>query len=217
MSDPEEVVGAVTDGDLDRLKQLLARDAAGAHARAQNGVSALLLARYHSRLDLVELLRAARTDPLDVFEAAALGELERVRELLAADGSLSDARSPDEGTALHFACFFGHPDVARVLVAAGAPLDAVAPAFGAVHPLHSATASRVGETVALLLEAGAEPNARQAGGYTALHAAGKIGDADMVTSLLEHGADRTLLTDDGKTPADLALAEGHDALAQRLR
>jgi ankyrin repeat protein len=39
----------------------------------------------------------------------------------------------------------------------------------------------------------------------------------MVTRLLATGADRAAMTDDGRTPADLAAEAGHDELAARLR
>ena len=48
-----------------------------AHARNQAGISALMQARYENRLEIVELLREAAGD-LDVFEAAALGDVARL-------------------------------------------------------------------------------------------------------------------------------------------
>ena len=43
---------------------------------------------------------------LDVFEASATGNLERLTELLDGDPELVASRSPDSFTALHFAAFF---------------------------------------------------------------------------------------------------------------
>ena len=53
--------------------------------------------------------RLAETAKLDVFEAASLGRAERLRELLAADPALAQARSEDDFTALHYAAFFDGP------------------------------------------------------------------------------------------------------------
>ena len=59
-----------------------------------------------------------------------------------------------------------------------------------VAPLHSAAAARNREAVRLLLEAGADANAIQQGGYTALDAAEHHEDAEMAALLREHGATR---------------------------
>jgi ankyrin repeat protein len=56
----------------------------------------------------------------------------------------------------------------------------------------------------LLLDAGADPNGRGEGGFTALHSAAQNGDDELVALLQERGADPGLATDDGRTPADLA-------------
>jgi ankyrin repeat protein len=58
-----------------------------------------------------------------------------------------------------------------------------------VQPLHSAVAARSREIVAALLVAGADPNARQEGGFTPLMAAEQHEDADLVRLLLDHGAE----------------------------
>ena len=85
-----------------------------------------------------------------------------------------------------------------------------------VAPLHSAAAGGHGSIVELLLEHGADPNARQRGGFTPLHAAAQNGDRESVEVLVERGADTTAATDDGKTAADLAAAAGHDELVELL-
>ena len=59
-----------------------------------------------------------------------------------------------------------------------------------VAPLHSAAAARDNDAVRLLLEAGADANARQHGGYTALDAADQHEDAELAELLRRHGATR---------------------------
>ena len=157
-------------------------------------------------------------DPeLDVFEASALGRVQRLEELLDADPGLVAAWADDGFTPLHLAAFFRHPDAARLLVERGALVDVVARNKELeVTPLQSAAASREEETAALLLERGADPNVQQRGGFTALHAAAQNGDEPLAELLLVHGADRALTADDGRTAADFARDAGHDGLATRL-
>ena len=58
-----------------------------------------------------------------------------------------------------------------------------------VQPLHAATAARNAEAVTVLLEAGADPDARQHGGWTPLAAARHAGQDAIAEILLAHGAD----------------------------
>jgi ankyrin repeat protein len=86
-----------------------------------------------------------------------------------------------------------------------------------VVPLHSAVAGRHDEVVRLLVESGADVNARQQGGWTAIHAAAQHGDEATADLLLANGADPNPCTEDGATAADLAEAAGYAELAERLR
>ena len=69
----------------------------------------------------------------------------------------------------------------------------------------------------MLLEAGADPNARQERGFAPLHDAAANGNAALVELLLKHGALADAKTDDGKTPADMAAERGHKEVIERLR
>ena len=65
-------------------------------------------------------------DPkLDVFEAAALGRTERLRELLDEEPSLANAFGDDGFHPLGLACFFGHLEAARLLLERGAAVNAL--------------------------------------------------------------------------------------------
>jgi len=207
---------AIEKGDAARLAELLATDPSLAGARDSNRVSPVMKALYHRHPELVPALVAV-APPLDVFEAAATGDLERLGTLLAADPSLAKARSADGGTALHFAAFFAQPECARRLLATGADPSVHATGFGGVAPLHSAVASRSHAIVAMLLDAGADPNARQERGYRPLHGTAFHGLTETADLLIAHGADPTLKDDSGADAADLAEKAGNAAFAAHLR
>ncbi|HZQ24686.1 MAG TPA: ankyrin repeat domain-containing protein [Terriglobales bacterium] len=210
-----QLIEAIKDRDGARVREILEQDATAASARDSHGVSAMMLALYHGQQGAVDLLRVANPN-LDIFEAAGLGETRRVDELLRADPSLVRGWSPDGFTALHLAAFFSHPETARALVEAGSDVNVASRNGMQVAPLHSAAAGHNFATVRILLEHGADPNARQHGGWTPIHAAAQDGDEDMVDLLIKHGADPTLKNDVGLTPLDVAKEKGHSELASRL-
>jgi ankyrin repeat protein len=176
--------------------------------------SAILMAMYTRKPEEAERLAAGAR--LNIWEAAALGRDERVAELVREDSGLTNAWSPDGFTPVGLAAFFGHSSTARILLDAGADVGAVARNEMKVQPLHAAAAAKEIEILRLLLERGADPNARQHVGYTALMECARGGRDDMVSLLLAHGADPTLRTDDGKSASDIASESGHTAIVERL-
>ena len=210
-----DIIAAVHTGEIDKIKAVLQADPALALAKDERGVSALMHAYYRGRPDIAELLLTARAD-LDVFEAAASGRAQTVSEILDRDAGQAKAWSVDGFTALHFAAFFNQPTIARELVRRGADVDAVSMNPMEVTPLHSAAAAHATEIVRMLAESDAPVNAKQHGGWTALHAAADYGDEEMIKILLEHGADPLTQNDDGKTPAQIAQLKGRDKALQLL-
>src|SRR6202521_539533 len=106
-------------GDADGLRRILQQAPAHSEARDSAGVSLLMHSLYRGRRDLAELIATSKK-ALDIFEAAALGRLDRLKQCLRDDPSAINSRSKDGFTALHFACFFGQPDAARLLLENGA-------------------------------------------------------------------------------------------------
>src|ERR1700682_4087892 len=202
-------------GDADGLRRILQQDPAHSEARDSAGVSLLMHSLYRGRRDLAELI-ASKKKALDIFEAAALGRLDRLKQCLRDDASVVNSCSKDGFTALHFACFFGQPDAARLLIEGGAAVDAVAANPMQVMPLHSAASARNLEAARLLLEPGAPVNARQQAGWVPIHVAAQNGDRPMVELLLKHRADPKLANDQGKTSAMVAREKGHEETAALL-
>ncbi len=186
---------------------------------SQPTVSPILDAVYRGKKDVLERLLAA--DPtLDVFEASAVGDTPRVRELIDGDPALVNAYAPDGFHPLGLAAFFRRYDTVRLLIERGADVGAPARNKLAVTALHSAVATDAAPVdmsiVRLLLDAGAPVNVPHLGGGTPLHTAAFVGDPDVVRMLLERGADPSLRTDDGKTAIDVARERGHAGIARLL-
>ena len=194
---------AIKAGDLARVRALVAEDPARAAARDEQGLSAVLTARYHRQDEALAALLAAQPE-LDVLDAAATGRLDVLRGQIQADPDALAARSPEGFTPLHLAAFFGGGAAVRLLLAAGMDADADQENPARVRPLHSAVAARDHDAARALLEAGADPDCVQQGGYTPLLAAAHHDDAEMAELLLAHGADRTLAAEDGRDPAAMA-------------
>lgn len=198
-----DLFDAIAKGDVATVRAALADDPSRASTRNGDGVSAILHAKYHRQETAVQALLAMKP-VLDVFEAAALGDVERLTALLDEDPARARGFAPDGFTALHLAAFFAQRPAAALLLDRGADPRAVAKNAMKVEPLHSAVASTRCDVVALLLDRGADPDPRQQGGYTALHACVKRGDFEMVGLLIDHAADITVKTDEGQTALDLA-------------
>ena len=215
MATDSEIIAAVHAGEIEKVKAKLEANPSLASAKDERGVSALMHAYYRGRRDIAGVILNSRT-ALDVFEAAASGRAETVSDILDRDASEAKAWSADGFTALHFAAFFNQPSIAHELVRRGADVAAVSMNPMEVTPLHSAAAAHATEIVRMLVESDAPVNAKQHGGWTALHSAADNGDLEMIKILLEHGADRLTQSDDGKTPAQIAQLKGRDQALQLL-
>ena len=215
-STSEELFEAIEAGDAGRVTAMLDDDPGLATARDAQDVSALMRARYRFDPPLLDAVRS-RVDELDVFEAAALGDVERLRAVLDDDPALATSYSGDGFTALHFAAFFGSPAATALLLERGAPVDALGRGWMTGSALHSAVSRREAEVARLLLEAGAGADLRQSGGWTPLHAAAANGDLASVELLLDAGADPTATNDEGRSVTDLAEESGDEATIARIR
>ena len=178
-------------------------------------VSALLAALYRGDAATVATIRATGIE-LDIFEAAAVGDLPRVRALVDADPSLARAFAVDGFHPLGLAAFFRHPDVVRFLIDAGAEVDAPSRNPMKVTALHSAIAARDRASTFALIAAGADVNLTQQDAFTPLHKAAQNGDRDIVEALLAAGADPVARLASGERPADLARKHKHPELVPLL-
>jgi len=189
-------------------------------ARDSQGVSALLWSVYAGQPMVRDYLLAQLATHgalLDVFEAAAVGDVLRLEDILAANPGAVHCFSGDGWTPLHLAAAFGTTQAVDLLLQHGAHVDAVSRNPQRNQPLHATLAlGRNPETVRLLLGHGADPNATQVGGFTALFSAAAANCRELVEALIDSGARPQHRNDFGKTPAEFARERGHTELAEWL-
>lgn len=203
----QELFDAISSADDAAIKTALAK---------AGNPSAILLSLYYGRNDLARML-VDRGATLTFPEACAVGDMQRVRHLLQGDASLVNAFSDDGFPALGLAIFFRQPAVARELIERGADVNAAASNAQMVAPIHAAASVADRDIVRLLLERGANPDARQEKGFVALHTAALHGDVEMAQMLLDHGADPKTAADDGTTAEEFARQKGHEQFVEWFR
>jgi ankyrin repeat protein len=211
----QQLFEAIRAGDASRVNELLEAAPSLAGARAPDGASAVLTAIYYGHPEMVRLFED-RGVALNLFEAVAAGRRERVAALVDDAPHAIHEYSDDGYPALGLAVFFGHDDIAGMLMESGADVNAVSRNSQQVTALHAAAARHNTRLVGDLLARGAEPDASQAGGITALHEAAFHGDREIVELLLGYGADPRSKTAEGKTASDMATERGHAELGAQL-
>ena len=206
---------AIKAGRADEVRQLVMEDPSLKQARDPSGASAILVAAYNMKPDVVNVLLEAGA-PVDIFEASVLGNVDRIIDILKSSPARVSEYAPDGFTPVALAAFFGQPAAVNALIAAGADVNAAAKNPLKVAALHAAVAGGKLEIVKAVLEAGADPNAQQQAGFRAIHEAGTKANRALAELLLAHGADPLLPNDTGINAIDLAREKGHADFADWL-
>lgn len=221
---------------------------AGARVNAANDVGAtpLHLACTNGSAPMVERLLAAGATAgaallngeTALMTCARAGEAAAVKALLARGADVNAAEREHRQTALMWAAAQRHPDVAQLLIDAGANVRARSLTYsqtvvgeqtqragreelnytvlrGGATPLLFAARAGDAATAALLLKAGADANDAQPDGVSALVLAAHSGQGEVGALLLEHGADPNAMAS-GYAPLHAAILRSDLKLVQAL-
>jgi ankyrin repeat protein len=177
-------------------------------------------------------LAPERLKPGDFLDAAARGDLARVRELAEVDPAVLAATDRSGWDALHYAAWNAHPQVHEYLLRQGVEGDLFTEAalgpwqsflqrletnpigVDSRDPKQKATALiwavRTGNQAGceVLLSRGADLLARDRSGNSVVHHAVLMDRLDLLASLLSAGADVNAANDRGQTALHLAAAAG---------
>jgi ankyrin repeat protein len=206
---------AIQQADLATVERLIAMDRSLVNSQDAQGISAVMVSVYYGKPEITSLLLKKRPR-LNLYDACAIGKVDRVKSILKRKPKLLNEFAPDGFQPLGLAAFFGHVEVARFLLESGAEVNTPSQNGLKVTPLHSAAAGRHYEIAMLLLERSANPNLRQEGDFVPLHSAAQNGQIEMVKILLQYGAAKDLKSAEGKNARDYALENGHKIVAEVL-
>ncbi|MBI5566833.1 MAG: ankyrin repeat domain-containing protein [Chloroflexi bacterium] len=213
---PSDFIEAIKAGEIKSVTQALDQDTTLVNAKADNGLSAVLVAAYYNEPQIAQLL-VQRGAELSIFEAATVGALDRVEGWIVAQPELINAYAPDGFQPIGLAAFFGQQAVVELLLRVGAEVDSPSKNPMHVRPLHSAIANRRTAIARLLIEHGADVNSTQADDFTPLHEAAQNGLLEIAQLLLDRGAHVNAKLSNGKTPLALALEQHHREVEEVLR
>ena len=205
----------ITESDLEGLDTLLRQNPELAKSKTSHQVSPLMLSCYYKKPEVTSVILKYVED-ISLFEAAAAGRLDTVSYLLNSNPAAIDFHAEDGFTSLGLACYFGHAQIAGLLIDKGADVNLPSNNGFGVYPIHSACAGNYTDIAKMLVDNNAKVNVRQQAGTTPLHSAAQNGNIDLLILLLEHGADVAVRMEGGKLAADLAREKGFTEIAEAL-
>jgi ankyrin repeat protein len=209
-SPQEELLYAASDGSVNAIRRVLA-PGVNVNRHYGRGITPLIAAAQNGETAAVKLLLAAGADinGFDTQNDTALmfaiksKHQSTIQALI--DGG-ADVTLLDMGgvsTLEQAATYLDDPDLVRLLIHRGVPLDGAKSLINHT-PLMAAAAFGNIETAQILLAAGAEVNAQSKEGLTPLMDGALGGNPEILMLLLNAGANPTLKSKDGKTALDYA-------------
>lgn len=197
----QEFLDKIAAGEGGSVRAALTEEPTLASIRTRSGSTALQWAVYTGHASLVDVLLEFGAT-IDLWTACTIGRIDAIPP----DADPNEF-SPDGFTPLCLAVAFGHNDIVRLLLQQGANPNGRSTTLGGVAPVHSAVFGHNLDGLRTVVEAGADVNAKQEGGFTPLMGAAQNNDLEMVKYLLDHKADTGAKADDGKQAADLTSSD----------
>lgn len=166
--------------------------------------------KYLLSLESIEVNCRSEFGKTPLIAAAKAGNHDLCRLLLEKGGALVDFQALDDDTALIVAAEHGKLSAVQTILKSGADAEMVgrfkrtallAAAIGREEQFH--------DVIRLLIRVGADVNAQDVSGQTALHTAAQAGDLDMVRLLMSKKAKINVKNDEGRSALDFACGENH--------
>ncbi|CAM9998061.1 unnamed protein product [Scytosiphon promiscuus] len=214
---------AAVKGDHGKIVELMLESGASTGTKDAEGNTALHFAARLDRLKMVRLLllKGADVDAIKINGATPLHLAARysstsVAETLLIAGADVNLRSKKhDWCPLDYAARIGHSEILKLFIYSGADINSCVPQSGRTALDIAAGKDNV-KAVDVLLDAGANIEARDVEGYTPLHTAALHAYSESARSLLEHGADVNALTLSGSSTLFIAAQYAGDGRAVKV-
>lgn len=206
---------AAVTGNLDEVERLLNANPKLVFSKDSiNGWTPLHWAASYGRKDVGEFLLANKAE-YTIHDVAAIGDLDRVKQLLDANPDLVFAKDEFGSTPLFFAAYNGQKEVVALFLANRADVNAKGDA--GLTALRGAVDGDHKDIAELLLAQKAEINTKDNCGSTPLHSAAAHGHKGMVELLLANKADVNAKDITGWTPLHWETIGHQTKVAELLR
>jgi hypothetical protein len=164
---------------------------------------------------IIDQVSGKRDNEPPLIQAVGVGDLKKAQKLISKGANVN--QTDDVGfPALSIAAGRRDEKMTKLLLEAGADVNARSATLNDTALARAAQDSN-GETVRILLAAGAHVDDRDGAGWTPLFNAALKGDLEIVEALLSAGAEVNARSSKGWTALKEAHMQGHDDVAQRLR
>ena len=213
LKDVTPLMMAANTGDVETVRALLDDDS-DVNAKTNNGGTALFAAAKKGYAEIVRILldRGADANARDQNGRTALhvgaedGHSDVVRAL--SKESAVNAQTKNSRTASSAAAANGNTDIVQALAEKDAELSLLGADNETSKLMESVEKNHI-DTVRALLQAGAEVNARNEMGVTALMVAARNGNPETIEALLDGGADVNAETEYGGSALRIATMENY--------
>ncbi len=211
----DEVFKAIDIADMAALKDILDKNPELAACHSNDGMSAVLFSLYINQSEITNLILSYEP-ALDIFDLAALGGTAQISALIAGNSKIIHEYNGVGFTALHIASYFGHADIVTLILENDGDIDKLTMDGSDLTALQSAISNLKYDVVDVLLKFKPNINVKMLGGFTPLMTAAAMGSKELVLKLIEHDADKALVSDDGRDAKAFAEAAGHQDIVTIL-